>query len=175
MRLQQLCDGIIDDVDGALACALVDLETGLPLASSLAPGGLLNSTYIEDIAAVTADYLTGKAIGRLAAAMSAESESNFVWEIQTTTEDSHHFMSVVPGRNDAFMVLITDKSTNLGRGWISMREALARIRDNEEGVAGPETQPDAIAPSPQAPANGQDVQRLNTAWRGGRGYRRVPR
>ena len=174
MRLQQLCDVIVDDVDGALACALVDLETGLPLAARLAPGGLLNSASIEAISAAGADYFRGKAVRRLAGAMSTEPESNFVWEIQTTTEDTYHFMSVVPGRENTLMVLITDKTANLGLGWISMREALARIREDEDET-GSEGQLGVLPPSPEAPANVQDVEMFNTTWRGGRGYRRSPR
>ena len=174
MRFQQLCDGIVDDVDGALACALVDLETGLPLASTVAPGGVLSSASIETISAAGADYFRGKAVRRLAGAMSSESESNFVWEIQTTTEDTHHFMSVVPGRQNTLMVLITDKTANLGLGWISMREALARIREDDD-VAESERQLGVLPPRPEAPANVQDADMFNTTWRGGRGYRRSPR
>ena len=174
MRLQQLCDVIVDDLDGALACALVDLETGLPLASRVAPGGLLNSASIEAISAAGADYFRGKAVRRLAGAMSTEPESNFVWEIQTTTEDTYHFMSVVPGRQNTLMVLITDKTANLGLGWISMREALARIREDQD-MTESDGQMGVLPPRPEAPANVQDVEMFNTSWRGGRGYRRSPR
>ena len=174
MSLQQLCDGIVGDVDGALACALVDLETGLPLASRVAAGGLLNSASIEAISAAGADYFRGKAVRRLAGAMSTEPESNFVWEIQTTTEDTYHFMSVVPGRENTLMVLITDKTANLGLGWISMREALARIREDQD-MTESDGQLGILPPGPVAPANVQDVEMFNTTWRGGRGYRRSPR
>ncbi len=174
MRLQQLCDVIVADVDGALACALVDLETGLPLASRVAPGGLLNSASIEAISAAGADYFRGKAVRRLAGAMSTEPESNFVWEIQTTTEDTYHFMSVVPGRQNTLMVLITDKTANLGLGWISMREALARIREDQD-MTESDGQLGVLPPRPEAPANVQDAEMFNTSWRGGRGYRRSPR
>ena len=133
MRLQELCDGIVDDVDGALACALVDLETGLSLASKIAPGGILNPVAMEAISAAGADYFRGKAVRRLEGAMSTpgESGSSFVTEIQTTTEDTYHFMSVVPGQANTLMILITDKTANLGLGWISMRESLARVMDDD--------------------------------------------
>ena len=171
MRLQELCDGIVDDVDGALGCALVDLGTGLPLAARIAPGGVLSSASMEAISAAGADYFRGRAVSRLAGAMSDESDSNFVQELQTTTEDTYHFMSVVPGRADTLMVLITDKSANLGLGWISMREALARVRE-EDSVEGSE----GVFPQRREPnADIQDVEMFNTSWRGGRGHRRSPR
>ncbi|MDE0056030.1 MAG: hypothetical protein OXT64_17505 [Gammaproteobacteria bacterium] len=168
MRLQELCDGIVDDVDGALGCALVDLVTGLPLVSRIVPGGVLSSASMEAISAAGADYFRGRAIRRLAGAMSDESESHFVHELQTTTEDTYHFMSVVAGREDTLMILITDKSANLGLRWISMREALARVRE-EDGVEGSE----GVFPQRREPnANLQDVEMFHTSWRGGRAHRR---
>ena len=174
VRLQELCDGIVDDVDGALACALVDLETGLPLASTIAPGGILNPVSMEAIAAAGADYFRGKAVRRLEGAMSTpgESGSSFVTEIQTTTEDTYHFMSVVPGQANTLMILITDKTANLGLGWISMREALARVMDDDGEPLG---QIGAFPGGRETPTNVQDVEMFNTSWRGGRGYRRSPR
>ncbi|MCY3819760.1 MAG: hypothetical protein OXH52_10435 [Gammaproteobacteria bacterium] len=171
MRLQELCDGIVDDVDGALGCAVVDLDTGLPLASGIAPEGGLSSASIEAISAAGADCFRGKAARRLAEAMSTESESNFVEELQTTTEDTYHFMSVVPGWENALIVLITDKSANLGLGWIAMREAMDRVR-KEDGVG----ESGGVLPQGREPAaRRQDVATFNTSWRGGRGHRRSPR
>ena len=174
MTLQELCDAIVDDVDGAQACALVDLETGLPLASRIALGGLLNPVSMEAISAAGADYFRGKAVRRLAGAMSTEgeSESSFVRELQTTTEDTYHFMSVVPGQESTLMILITDKTANLGLGWISMREALARVMDDEGEPPG---QIGAFPGRRETTTNVQDVEMFNTSWRGGRGYRRSPR
>lgn len=175
MTLQELCEGIVDDVDGALACALVDLGTGLPLASRIAPGGLLTTVSMEAISAAGADYFRGRAMRRLEREMSteAESRSSFVEEIQTTTEDTYHFMSMVPGQENTLMILITDKSANLGLGWISMREALARVRDDNDSVS--EGHFDAISQSRETQPDLRDVQMFNTSWRGGRGHRRSPR
>lgn len=119
------------------------------------------------VSAAGADYFRGEAVRRLARAMSADPESNFVEELQTTTEDTYHFMSVVPGRENTLMILITDKSANLGLGWISMREALARIRE-EDG----EEESDGLLPQR---GEGNDslehVDMFRTSWRGGRAYR----
>lgn len=176
MTLQQLCEGIVDDVDGALACALVDLGTGLPLALRVAPGGLLTPVSVEAISAAGTDYFRGKAMRRLEREMSTgeESQSSFVEEIQTTTEDTYHFMSVVPGKENMLMILITDKSANLGLGWISMHEALARVREDEEDSA-PEAHFGADPQNQAPPPNLQNAEMFTTSWRGGRGVRRSPR
>ena len=133
MRLHELCEGIVAEVDGCLGCAVVDLATGLSLAMKVVPGTLLTDDAMEVMAAASVDYFRGRTVWQLELAMSEagaeENPAGFVREIQTTTADTYHFMSVVPGREDALMILITDKTANLGLGWIAMRHALARLRE----------------------------------------------
>lgn len=138
MRLRDLCNGIVADVDGCLGCAVVDLNTGLPLAMQVVPGTLLNPAAMEVMSAASVDYFRGRTVWQLQLAMAsgvsaADAAAGFVREIQTTTEDTYHFMSVVPGREDTLLILITDKTANLGLGWIAMRQALARIREVDAG------------------------------------------
>lgn len=134
MRLRDLCDGIIADVDGCLGCAVVDLTTGLPLAMQVVPGTLLNPVALEVMSAAGADYFRGRAVWQLETAMSGGAAgAGFVREIQTTTEDTYHFMSIVPEREDTLLILITDKAANLGLGWIAMRQALARVSEVDPG------------------------------------------
>ncbi len=134
MRLRDLCDGIIADVDGCLGCAVVDLTTGLPLAMQVVPGTLLNPAALEVMSAAGADYFRGRAVWQLETAMAGGAAgAGFVREIQTTTEDTYHFMSIVPEREDTLLILITDKAANLGLGWIAMRQALARVSEVDPG------------------------------------------
>ena len=158
MRLRDLCDGIVADVDGCLGCAVVDLTTGLPLAMQVVPGTLLNPSAMEVMSAASVDYFRGRTVWQLQTAMSggtpeADAPNDFVREIQTTTEDTYHFMSVVPGREDTLLILITDKTANLGLGWIAMRQALARIRDVDAGdlPATPASAPSAWEQATPAP------------------------
>lgn len=159
MRLRDLCDGIVADVDGCLGCAVVDLTTGLPLAMQVVPGTLLSAPAMEVMSAASVDYFRGRTIRQLQHAMSggtpeAAATDGFVREIQTTTEDTYHFMSVVPGREDTLLILITDKTANLGLGWIAMRQALARIREVDAGdlPATPASAPGAwVQATPAAP------------------------
>ena len=150
MRLRDLCDGIIADVDGCLGCAVVDLTTGLPLAMQVVPGTVLNAAALEVMSAAGADYFRGRAVWQLETAMSGGGATGFVREIQTTTEDTYHFMSVVPGREDTLLILITDKAANLGLGWIAMRQALARVSEVDPGEL--PAIPSAPGHAAQAPA-----------------------
>ena len=139
MNLQELCEEAIADVDGCLGCALVDLDTGLPLASKVVAGSLLQQGAMELLAAASVDYFRGHMVWQLELAMSAgESAGRFVHDIQTTTEDTYNFMSIVPGRESTLLLLVLDKAANLGLGWISMRQVLARLGGTEDdlGVQG---------------------------------------
>lgn len=156
MKLRDLCDGIVADVDGCLGCAVVDLTTGLPLAMQVVPGTLLSPAAMEVMSAASVDYFRGRTVWQLQLAMSggaaeADPTAGFVREIQTTTEDTYHFLSVVPGREDTLLILITDKTANLGLGWIAMRQALARIREVDAGDL-PATRVPAPAPGAWEPA-----------------------
>ena len=153
MRLDDLCAGIVADVDGCLGCAVVDLTTGLSLASKVVPGVALNHAAMEVMAAASVDYFRGRNVWQLQLAMSSgppetSAALGFVREIQTTTEDTYHFMSVVPGREDVLFILITDKTANLGLGWIAMRDALGRLHEVYEAARGPQASAQAEAAVP---------------------------
>ncbi|MYK46716.1 MAG: hypothetical protein F4029_10865, partial [Gammaproteobacteria bacterium] len=123
--LQDLCEDIVAGVEGALGCALVDLTTGLPVTLKVRNGGLLDSSAMELLAATGVAYFAGSAGNGPADALSDDE----IEEIQTTTDDAYFFMSRVPGGSQGLLILVTDrKSTNLGLGWMSMRQALGHIR-----------------------------------------------
>ena len=147
MNLQEICDEAIADVDGCLGCALVDLDTGLPLASKVVAGSLLRRGAMELLAAASVDYFRGHMVWQLELAMSGgEAGGQFVYDIQTTTEDTYNFMSIVPGRESTLLLLVLDKAANLGLGWISMRQVLSRLGANESdlGAAPAAAQPPDI-------------------------------
>ena len=138
MQLQELCEQTVADVDGCLGCSVVDLETGLPLGIKVAPRSIVGQEAMELMSAAGADYFRGRMVWQLELAMTGgQSASSFVQEIQTTTEHTSIFMSVVPGRDDTLLLLITDKAANLGLGRIAMRQALARIVGDGESGARP--------------------------------------
>ena len=134
--LQDLCEDIVAGVEGALGCALVDLTTGLPLMLKVRNGGLLDPGAMELLAATGVAYFNGGTGASSADAASGED----IEEIQTTTDDAYFFMSRVPGGSQELLVLVTDrKSTNLGLGWMSMRQALGHIRTlNADSASGEE-------------------------------------
>lgn len=151
MRLQSICEEIMEDVDGALGCALVDLGTGLPLAMTVTSDDMLESGAMETLAAAGTDYFRGEVNHQLRTAMHGDpGDQGFVEEIQTTTDETYHFMCVVPRNPQTVLLLITDKTTNLGLGWVAVRRALRRI---EEGTRRPDTRAGNAPASATEPPN----------------------
>ena len=79
-------------------------------------------------------------------------------EIQATTADTYNFMSLVPGDDQELLILIADRNlSNLGLGWMAMRQALDLVvKANEsEGSASPQPEapdsPPPYDPVPRAP------------------------
>ena len=149
-KLQEVCEVVVDDVESALGCAVVDLATGLPLALDVKPGSLLSATAMEFMSAAGVVYFRGHMGG--SSDPEGADAANAVQEIQATTEDTYHFMSLVPGDGQELLILITERnSSNLGLGWMAMREALERVRSAEENGAasGLGDAEAAVAPSSQ--------------------------
>lgn len=148
MKLSDICQSIVVEIDGCLGCAVVDLDTGLPLAMEVVPGSSLNAQAMELISVAGVEHFRGKTIWQMELEMSGGagvSQTSFVREIQATTTDMHHYMSVVPGWESTLLILITAKAANLGMGWIAMRKALARVGEAREKERAAE------APGPVAP------------------------
>ena len=119
--LRKACENIITDVSGTSACVLVDLDTGLPLALEV-KFGYMSTDAMELLAAFGASYF--------GVSGSSDDARHDVEEVQTTTDDSYVFMSRVPGQANELLILVSDRATtNLGLGWMSMRQALAEVRD----------------------------------------------
>lgn len=142
MRLQTLCDEMVGDVQGATGCALVDLGTGLPIAVSVTNGTSGQDAAdtrghgapdhgpaaLEALAAAGTDFFRGVVNRDLRDAMRDPAlPESFVQEVQTATADSYHFMSVVPGKEQTVLMLVTDRNVNLGLGWAAMRTMLDRV------------------------------------------------
>ena len=133
MKLQELCERTVADVDGCLGCAVVDLDTGLPLGVEVARGSILGQEAMEVMAAASVEYFRGNMIWQLELAMTGgQSVGGFVREIQATTAHTSIIMSMAPGREGNVLLLIMDKAANLGLGRIAMRQALAQIASEGE-------------------------------------------
>ena len=125
--LNQLCQGLVSKVNDALGAAVVDLESGLLLGvAHNVP--YFTQSYLDAVAAAAVDMFRGATVSTveelLANTRGSDTVMHLLKEIQMTTDNTYHFMSIIPGKSNYLMVLITGKKTNLGMGWTSLRKAL---------------------------------------------------
>lgn len=128
-NLNDVLQTIVSDVDGALGCAVVDIESGL-LLSAAHNIPYFTTSYLEAVAAAAVDMMRGKnvrAIETLFSNQYGKPMEKTIQEVQMTTDNTYHFMAVVPEKPDALVVLITSKKTNLGMGWSAVRRSMPLI------------------------------------------------
>lgn len=128
-KLDDITRDVLNSVDGALGCAVVDLSSGLLLSvSHNVP--YFTQTYIEAVAAAAVDLLRGKNVQTVESLLSSQRGTTVektIQEVQMTTISTYHFMSTVKDKPDALVILITGKKANLGMGWAALRNSLPKI------------------------------------------------
>lgn len=127
--LDEITREILSTVNGALGCAVVDLPSGMLLSVSHNVH-YFSHTFVEAAAAAAVDIFRGKTILAVEALLSnqrGKSLESSIQEIQMTTNTTFHFMSVLPEKPTAALILITSRNTSLGMGWASVRVNLAKI------------------------------------------------
>lgn len=128
-NLNEICQNMVNEVGDALGSAIVDLESGLLLTvAHNVP--YFTQSYLDAVAAAAVDMFRGKTVNtveKLIASQRGTEVHRLVQEVQMTTEKTYHFMSIVPGKPNALMVLITGKKANLGMGWAALRGALPKV------------------------------------------------
>jgi CheY-like chemotaxis protein len=125
-RLDVACERVVNAVDGAVACVVIDLTTGTMLGVYNRHG---SSPDRNDIAAAaTVDLFLGPNIS-LFEAMVHELPTGGVGaahsfeEVQLTSRHGLHFAKTLKeGR--AVVLLVTSRSTSLGMGWAMLRSAI---------------------------------------------------
>lgn len=129
MALNDILKGMVDDVEGGLACSVVDLESGLMLGNyHNVP--YFTQSYIDAVAAAAVDVFRGKTVSTVEQLLTVQRGAEVrhtIKEVQMATDGTFHFMAVVPGKPDALMVLVTNRKANLGMGWTSLRRALKEV------------------------------------------------
>jgi hypothetical protein len=129
MKINEICTDIIEDMNFALGCAVIDLNSGLLV------GIAHRSPYFSqanlDVAAVAAVEMfrgrTVMAIEQMISHMRGKEEYLMIEEIQMTTKNTYHFMAVIPEKPNNMVVLITTRTISLGMGWSTLRIALPKL------------------------------------------------
>lgn len=136
--LDQQMRTIVDSVDGAFGCGLVDVRTGelLGVAHDV---DYFTETYLEAVAAAAAQMFQGQTVTHVEELISERRgvpPRHMIEEVQMTTTGTYHFMMILPNHPDLALVLITNRSANLGFSWAAVRGAALDVEPLLEAVGG---------------------------------------
>jgi CheY-like chemotaxis protein len=125
-KIDIACERIVNAVEGALACALIELGTGAVLGIHNSLGFSVGQS--EAVAAATVDLFRGASTSRIesmvrAQAGGARSGDHAFEEVQLTSKHTHHFAKTL-GSGRAVILLVTSRNTSLGMGWAQVRAAI---------------------------------------------------
>lgn len=128
-RMDKECKKIVQNVNGAVACGVVDLASGILL-------GIYNAAeyteqHNETVAAATVDLFRGPNVIRTEQLVRAhrdvpENGEHYLTEVFMTSKHLYHFAKVVKD-GQAVIMLVTRKTTNLGLGWAQLQAAIPSI------------------------------------------------
>ncbi len=125
MELQRVCQDIVGETQGVLACLLVDLDTGLTLAEARRAGVELEAEWLARSACL---IFRGGHMSQFVSALSPQrSLAEYMKEAQITTANSRQFLSVLPVRPNTVLVLVTEKAMSIGLGWMAVHQSEGRF------------------------------------------------
>ena len=128
-KIDDACRNIVSNVDGAVACGVVDLDTGMLLGIHNSSG--YTQTLNEVVAAATMDMFRGPNIARIQQMVRAhrglpENGENYFDEVHITSKNNFHFAKTLRGGR-AVLMLVTKKTTNIGMGWAQLKSNVPTI------------------------------------------------
>jgi hypothetical protein len=126
--LNTLFKEIVEDVPDAIACGVVDLNSGM-LMGVYHTVPYFTQAYLDAVAAAAVDMFRGKNVQRVEQLLSkhrgGKVQDSFQ-EVFINSSEVFHFMKVI-GTKGAVVVLVTKKTTNQGMGWACLRNAAVDI------------------------------------------------
>jgi hypothetical protein len=129
-NINQICQNVVNDVQDALACGVVDLNTGMMMGvHHMVP--YFTQSYLDAVAAAAVEMMKGRTIRRVEQLMSKQrgTEVKDVFEeIFMSSKNVFHFMALIRAKQ-SLVVLVTKKTTSQGMGWASLRSALDDIAE----------------------------------------------
>ncbi|MBD3308889.1 hypothetical protein GF339_20920 [candidate division KSB3 bacterium] len=127
-NLNEICQNIVNDVQDALACGVVDLNTGMMMGvHHTVP--YFTQSYLDAVAAAAVEMMRGRTVRRveqLLAKQRGTEVKDVFEEIFISSKNVYHFMSLIREKQ-SLVVLVTKKTTNQGMGWASLRASLDDI------------------------------------------------
>ena len=136
MELLEVCESLVHETDGVRACVVLDMETSLTLAQCLEPG-FANADVLQ-ATRIAGGIFRGKLLRQFVRTLPGDHDADgFVREAQVTTAGMHLFMSSLAKFPNALLVCVTEKSVNIGMGWMAVHQALDHLREDPPELQAP--------------------------------------
>jgi len=128
-KMDDACREVVSKTDGAVACGIVDLDSGMLL-------GIYNSanytqTMNEIVAAASMDLFRGPNVGRIEQLVRShrgvpENGEHYFQEVHITSEHNYHFAKTLK-KGKAVIMMVTKKTTNIGMGWAQLKSVIPMV------------------------------------------------
>jgi hypothetical protein len=130
MAMNKLCADAYDDVDGAVAVGVVNLETGamIGLHHKVA---YFNDAYIKLVSEQAVALFNGDGVKQIESELSKNSgkvRKQTMSEMYMKTSHTQHFMVALP-KVKAAIVLVTNTAALQAKGWFAVRRIAPLVQD----------------------------------------------
>jgi len=127
-NLNEICQHVVSDVQDAVACGVVDLNTGMMMGvHHIIPH--FTQSYLDAVAAAAVEMMRGRTVKRVEQLLrkqrGVEIKDAFE-EVFLSSPNVYHFMTLIRNKQ-TLVVLVTKKTTNQGMGWASLRASIPEI------------------------------------------------
>lgn len=136
MEIQSICENVVKESEGALGCLVIDLKTGLVIASAHRPGLVPDEYGLATVLRSAGDLFRGHLLEQFVQALPTNRPSaiGFVREVQISTPHSYQFMGALPNWQDGLILLITERTISLGIGWMAIHSAQQQFENSRDGA-----------------------------------------
>ena len=136
MELLEVCESLVQETDGVRACVVLDLQTSLTLAQCLERG--FGNADVLQATRIAGGIFRGKLLRQFVRTLPGDRGADgFVREAQVTTAGMHLFMASLAKFPNALLVCVTEKSVNIGMGWMAVHQALDHLREDPPELQAP--------------------------------------
>lgn len=128
-KIDDACKEVVNKVEGAVACGVVDLDSGMLLG--IHNTAQYTQTLNEIVAAATMDLFRGPNLSRIEQMVRQhrgvpENGEHYFQEVHVSSQHTYHFAKVIRG-GKAVIMLVTRKTTNVGMGWAMLKSVLPTV------------------------------------------------
>jgi len=128
-KIDEACEEVVLQVDGARACGVMDLHTGLLLGSHTAAEH--PQALNKGVAQATRDIFRSPSLDHIRQTLLShrglpESGDDSLQEVHIASTHSFHFAKTIRG-GKAVMMLVTGKATNIGMGWAQLKASIPTV------------------------------------------------